>query len=99
MHIWPYPSVLLRRITRRERRPLPYLPTQGRLVTIVRATRSLPTTFSQPLRRAPTQSHQERLTSPSSASRRSKLPPLFLRTPPTLGWSGETCRALETCAW
>src|SRR5215211_4806651 len=98
IRLWLYPSVLLRRITRRERRPLPYLPSEGRLVTIMRATLWPPTAFSEPLRRAPAQSHQKRPTSPSSASRRSKLPPLFLRLAPQLvGWSGETCQALGTC--
>src|SRR5215204_3357374 len=61
----------------------------------MRATRLPPSAFSEPLRRAPAQTRQKRPTSPSSASRRSKLPPLFLRLAPQLvGWSGETCQAL-----
>jgi hypothetical protein len=52
IRLWLYPSVrlpriILRRITRRERRPLPYLPSEGRLVTIMRASRSPPTAFSE----------------------------------------------------
>src|ERR687889_2103083 len=85
IRLWLYPSVLLQRITRRERRPLLHLPSEGRLVTIMRATRLPPTAFSEPLRRAPGQTHQKRPTSQGSASTRSKLPPLFLRLTPRLG--------------
>src|SRR5215216_1134636 len=57
-----------------------------------------PTAFSEGPR-APAQSHQKRLTSRSNASASSKPPPLFLRLAPSRRWSGETCHALETCAW
>src|SRR5215210_7303625 len=99
IRLWLYPSVLLlRRINWQVRPPLPYLSKDRPATT--RAPLWPPTAFSQPLRRAPAQSHQERLTSRSSASAWSKLPPLFLRLALQLvGWSGETCQALGTCAW